>query len=410
VKLFALLFLTVFSAATLSAKTIVVNGQKRQTIKHAIAISSDGDSIIVKNGIYYEKEIVINKKLTIIGENSPVIDGLNRYQLFLIHSNNVSLCGFIIRNTGKSSMTDIAGVKIINSSFVTVSDNYFLGTTYGIYIQNAHSCFIRKNEIKGTNSDESGNGNGIHAWKSSELTITDNRIRAHRDGIYFEFVTNSLIENNISENNLRYGLHFMFSHSDEYSNNTFTANGAGVAVMYSKQVNMHNNTFRNNWGESSYGILLKEISDSRINDNLFIKNTIGIYMEGTSRIKTTENNFISNGWAMKIQASCDDNTFSENNFLANAFDVATNGSTMLNLFKHNYWDKYTGYDRNSDGIGDVPYHPVSLYCVITEKIPISMILFRSLLTEVMNEAEEVMPTLTPELLMDLHPAMKIIRQ
>ena len=50
-----------------------------------------------------------------------------------------------------------------------------------------------------------------------------------------------------------------------------------------------------------------------------------------------------------------------NNFLSNTFDVSTNGSLVLNSFNYNYWDKYEGYDLNKDNIGDIPYHPVSLF-------------------------------------------------
>ena len=59
-------------------------------------------------------------------------------------------------------------------------------------------------------------GNGIHAWKSDSLIIAGNRIHGHRDGIYFEFVTHSVIWRNISEMNIRYGLHFMFPNNDAY--------------------------------------------------------------------------------------------------------------------------------------------------------------------------------------------------
>ena len=70
-----------------------------------------------------------------------------------------------------------------------------------------------------------------------------------------------------------------------------------------------------------------------------------------------------------MQASCDDNNFHHNNFNGNSFDVATNGTMMLNKFYNNYWDKYEGYDINKDGIGDVPYHPVSMYSMIVEQNP-----------------------------------------
>ena len=39
--------------------------------------------------------------------------------------------------------------------------------------------------------------------------------------------------------------------------------------------------------------------------NFFSKNTSGIYMEGANRIAMKRNTFQNNGWALKIQASCE---------------------------------------------------------------------------------------------------------
>ena len=55
---------------------------------------------------------------------------------------------------------------------------------------------------------------------------------------------------------------------------------------------------------AAYGIFLKEISDSYITGNKFLRNTTGIFMEGANRIRIEKNEFSNNGWAMKIQASC----------------------------------------------------------------------------------------------------------
>jgi nitrous oxidase accessory protein len=236
--------------------------------------------------------------------------------------------------------------------------------------------------------------------------IENNHITGHRDGIYFEFVTASHIKKNISEKNIRYGLHFMFSHNDHYIENTFRDNGAGVAVMYSKKVFMERNHFEENWGPSSYGILLKEITDGVVNNNTFLKNTVGIHMEGSSRMDIRKNIFKNNGWALKVQASCDDNTFQFNNFYGNSFDVATNGTMMLNKFLNNYWDKYDGYDINKDGIGDVPYHPVSMYAMIVEQNPNTLIVMRSFMVSLLDKAEKAIPSLTPENLVDNKPMIK----
>lgn len=169
---------------------------------------------------------------------------------------------------------------------------------------------------------------------------------------------------------------------------------------------MENNVFEKNWGASSYGILLKDISDSHIKNNQFIQNTVAIHMEGSSRIEIENNIFKENGWALKVQASCDDNTFHHNNFYGNSFDIATNGSATLNKFYNNYWDKYEGYDMNRDGVGDVPYHPVSMYAMVVEQNPTTLILMRSFIVSLLDKAEKAIPSLTPENLVDNKPMIK----
>jgi nitrous oxidase accessory protein len=129
-------------------------------------------------------------------------------------------------------------------------------------------------------------------------------------------------------------------------------------------------------------------------------------MEGSSRCTITSNDFLENGWALKIQASCDNNTLSENNFVRNTFDVATNGSLSLNTLASNYWDKYEGYDLNRDGRGDVPFRPVSLYGMIVERMPTAVMLWRSFLVILLDRAEKVVPAVTPENLIDASPSMK----
>ncbi len=95
-----------------------------------------------------------------------------------------------------------------------------------------------------------------------------------------------------------------------------------------------------------------------------------------------------------------------NNFSNNTFDIATNGSLVLNKFDHNYWDKYEGYDINKDRIGDVPYRPVSLFSMIIEKNPSAMVLFRSFMVTLFDKTEKVLPGITPENLKDNFPLMK----
>jgi nitrous oxidase accessory protein len=155
-------------------------------------------------------------------------------------------------------------------------------------------------------------------------------------------------------------------------------------------------------------LLLKDIIDSYIYGNKFVQNTSGIYMEGSNRIQFEKNVFKENGWAMKIQASCDQNEIKNNNFIGNTFDMGTNGSLVMNSFDKNYWDKYEGYDLNRDGIGDVPYHPLSLFSVLIENNPSAMLLFRSFMISLLDKSEKILPSITPDNFQDKTPLMKSI--
>ena len=376
-----------------------------KSIKKAISLAKVGDTVLVFKGIYKEGNIIIDKKIVFMGKNFPVLDGQKKYEVLSIKADSVVVQGFKVIKSGYATLEDPCAIKVYNKKNVIIQNNILDDNFFGIYIQNGKNCLIKNNKITAYGKEEQQIGNGIHCWKSDNLQIIANTISGHRDGIYFEFVTNSVIWRNISTKNIRYGLHFMFSNNDAYITNVFKNNGAGVAVMFTKNVKMFNNYFEENWGDSAYGLFLKEISDSHIIGNKFSKNTSGIHMEGTNRILIEKNIFEANGWAMKIQASCMDNEIVNNNFIGNTFDMGTNGSLVLNKFNTNYWDKYEGYDLNKDGVGDVPYHPLSLFAVLVENNPAAMLLFRSFMITLLDKSEKVLPSITPDNFIDNSPLM-----
>ncbi len=399
-----------FISITITAKTLHVGKQYGNiSIQQTVDLANNGDTVIVESGHYHEKNLIIEKSIVLLGINLPILDGDKKYEIISIKADNVTVDGFKVIRSGIGTLDDPAGIKIYNKRNVTISNNELFDTFFGIYSQVGRNCIIKNNTLQAFGIAEQEIGNGIHCWKSDSMQIIGNKIKGHRDGIYFEFVTNSHITKNISTKNIRYGLHFMFSNNDVYTSNTFKNNGAGVAVMFTKGVKMYHNLFEENWGDAAYGLLLKEISDSHIEGNKFVKNTSGIFMEGASRIMITHNLFKNNGWAMKVQASCMDNTITKNNYIGNTFDVGTNGSLVLNTFNGNYWDKYEGYDLNKDGIGDIPYRPVSLFSMILEKMPPAMALFRSFMVTILDKTEKIIPSITPENLKDDTPLMKPVR-
>lgn len=400
-----LLILLVCLACVTQARRITV--KEDVSLKNAVQNAIAGDTIMVSAGRYKPGNLIIRVPLVLTGVNQPVLDGEGRFEVITVQTPGVTIRGFRIVHTGVSSIEDFAAIKVIAGHHVTIDNNLIEEAFFGIHLSNTDSARISNNIISHTEQpEESRVGNGIHLWKCQGAVITRNQITGHRDGIYFEFVTGSRVESNFSHHNLRYGLHFMFSHQDTYLNNRFESNGAGVAVMYTHHVTMIGNSFIRNWGPSAYGLLLKEIRDSEVSQNIFESNTMAIYMEGSSRITLSGNEFRTNGYAVRLQASCDDNHFARNNFKGNTFDLATNGSLVMNKLDHNYWDRYEGYDLNHDGIGDIAYHPANLFTLISERIPAAMVLWRSFTVYLMDRAEKAIPSLIPAGLQDTAPMMK----
>jgi len=376
------------------------------TLSEAIAQAKDFDTIIVKKGTYKEHDITINKPLAIIGENYPVIDGELKGEIITIISDNVTVDGLFVINVGTSYTEDYAAIRVRKSKNFVIQNVVLENLFFGIYIEKSNYGKIYHNKIIGDAVEEYNSGNGIQLWYSNYIDIEHNFVEHVRDGIYLEFSNNCIIKNNVSEQNLRYGLHFMFSNNDLYQDNTFENNGAGVAVMFSKKIKMINNTFKENWGTASYGMLLKEINDAEIIGNTFQENTIGINIEGSNRIVYKNNNFINNGWAVKVRGACYTNSFLENNFLYNSFDISYNSKVNDNVFDRNFWSNYTGYDLDKDGVGDVPYRPVKLFSYIVNRTPETIILLRSLFIDIIDFSEKVSPVFTPDNLLDNNPLIK----
>jgi nitrous oxidase accessory protein len=355
--------------------------------------------------------LIIEKALEITGEEGTIIDG-GGMTIFYVQHDSVSMSNLELQNVETNYVEDRAALKFNDSDYLNIKNIRIRHSFFGILIEKSKHGRIENCDIMGDANEhnylESSNGNAIHLWYCKNMKIINNKVQNHRDGIYFEFVENSTITGNWSEGNMRYGLHFMFSHDNVYHQNTFTKNGAGVAVMYSDHVTMTDNQFLDNWGGSAYGLLLKDITDSELHNNIFSNNTIAISTDNSMRLVIKNNRFVRNGYALRIMGNCTDNVISQNDFSENSFDVTTNARSDYNDFNGNYWEEYTGYDLDRDGEGDIPFRPVKLFTYIISQAPASIILMRSTFIDMLNLAEKVTPVLTPESLVDNKPKMKPI--
>ena len=374
-----------------------------QTLQQLIDATPAGDTLVV-NRHYSEYDVTITQPIVLLGRGGQ-LDAGHKGGGFIVQSDGVEISGMHIVNIKVSHTQNIAAIYLDKASDFVLKNNWISDAFFGILIEKSGGGEVFGNTISGVNTVQHRAGNGIHGWYCSGLKITDNTLFAMRDGIYFEFVSDSQIKGNLAQDNLRYGLHFMFSNKNSYVDNIFDHNGSGVAVMFSSAVKMQGNTFSNAWGAHAYGLLLKEVTNSFLINNRFVGNTIAIQAEGLEKIDYRSNDFIGNGWAVKFRGACYTNVFTANNFIDNSYDIAYSGAVHNNEMQGNYWSKYRGYDLDHDKRGDIPYRPVLLSSVITTGTPETLMLNSSLFMSLLNTAEDYFPILTPKTLIDNTPLL-----
>ena len=392
-------------AGRLDEVTVSPAGAVR-TITQALKRVRPGGRVIVTAGDYREPIIQITQPVELVGVGTPVLNGEGAHGILLIAADDVTVRGFSLRHVGTSYVEDRAAIRVNGAKRCAITGNQIDDAFFGIYLANVDGCRIEGNTMRASNRTETTSGNGIHLWSSRGVIIAYNRVAGFRDGVYFEFVHDTEVRNTVSEGNLRYGLHFMYSDDCRYVGNTFRRNGSGVAVMYTHRVEMTANHFEHNWGAAAYGLLLKEISDARLERNVFYRNTTGLVADGANRMIVDRNEFVGNGWAVKLDASTVDGRMTRNNFIANTFDVASNSREPSTVVAGNYWDAYRGYDLDRNGVGDVPFRPVRLFSMIVERHEPALLLLRSAFVQLLDAAERVLPAVTPTTLADARPAMR----
>ena len=209
--------------ATVATTVIVSPDGPVRTLAEGVRRAPAGGRVLVRAGTYREPTVVVRHPLTIVGEGWPTLDGEHARELLRIEADDVTVRGLRFARVGTAMTQDRAAVRVVQRRGCAIVGNRFDDTFFGVYLEKAADCRITDNVFTGTAAadEESTSGNAIHLWSARNVVIARNRMTGHRDGIYFEFVRQARVEDNVSEGNARYGLHFMFSDSCTYARNSF---------------------------------------------------------------------------------------------------------------------------------------------------------------------------------------------
>ncbi len=380
------------------------------TIQAAINNASNGDTVFVYNGTYFEN-IVVNKTINLIGENknTTIIDGGGSGDVVSVTADWVNVSDFTIQNGGGYGiyLFNIFNLRINNNDcsniLIEESGNHIISnnTFSSIYLDGSSNNKITDNncdyiEIWGSSnnfitSNNCSNGTGIFHWYSSYNVIKNNIISGNNgQGIDVEESEYNIISNNTFIGNSEDGIHL----ADYCAFNTITNNicnengGNGInrcnlckkSYSMANQNIIENNTCNNNNGNginvdmahgdsfinnscrnNKDGIYLHDSENNVFSGNTITSNNHNgiIFSWECNNNIVSGNNITNNNEGIYLYDSSNNNLIYHNNLInntQNAYDEGSNTWYNSTLLEGNFWDDYTGVDDDGDGIGDTPYN------------------------------------------------------
>lgn len=384
ISLFVLSLLTLLQASVEAGPGMIRVPADYPTIQEAINAAAPESIILVSDGVYYE-HLVVNKTLTLIGQDkaTTIIDGNgigSRFEDSVVYvtANGVIINGFTIRNSGGDGYWSyVAGIGLAsNGSEITgniiiennrgiigggntiISDNIIQNNNYGIY----HGIYGGRNNVISSNTISDNHHIGV--WfeglsGNDSNIITDNIISNNQGGISlcgFIIIGGSTL-------NTRHNVLQCSSEvpppplsNNAISGNRITGNEYGITIAWSGGNTIRNNVITHN----HYGVNFDEASNNTLISNTISNNNLGIDLAYSNNNTIYHNNFVENAGQLKSSGT------------SNIWDNGTEG---------NYWSDYDGLDDGSDGrvagdgVGDtdLPHLGVDYYPIIFPWGPIPIV-------------------------------------
>lgn len=212
----------------LSGNTLYVGGSgpgNYTMIQNAIDNASDGDTVYVFNGTYYEDVEINIGNISLIGEdkNMTVIDAQGAGRVISVYSSKVTISGFKLTNSSLTSNGGIWGaIVLIYGHNCIISQN--------IICSNKNNAIVCSCEGGCSNNIEGNvifdNDRGIVLQMGSN-NIINNIIRNNSCGIKLDASENTISNNIIMDN--EYGIKFTpLTGHNIISNNHFMNNQYGI--------------------------------------------------------------------------------------------------------------------------------------------------------------------------------------
>jgi nitrous oxidase accessory protein len=376
-----------------------------ESIARTVQAAGRGDTVIVERG-YYEERLVITRPITLRGRDRPTISGGGQGDVIRVKVPDVVIEGLIVRDSGIDLTAQNAGIYIepgAHRAVVRRCDLVY--DLFGLWIEGVEDVTVEANLITGLRDIQSSQrGNGIQLYNTRGAKILDNHISFTRDGIYVDVSHHAVFRGN-RMHHLRYGTHYMNSYFNLWEHNETYLNRGGLALMEVRdQVVRHNLA----WGNTDHGIMLRTIQDSVVEDNVVARNGKGFFVYDAEYNTLRGNLVVNNRVGVHLWAGSYRNQVDANDFVQNQEQiryVATRDEPW-GVKQGNYWSNYAGWDRDGDGLGDVPYSANDVVDRLVWKYPYVKIMLNSPAVQTLRLIARQFPLLRAPSIVDARPRMR----
>ncbi|HEY9209487.1 nitrous oxide reductase family maturation protein NosD [Acidovorax soli] len=394
----ALLIAGACQAATLSVRP-------GDDLAATVAKAQPGDVIEVARGLY-RANLRIDKPLTLRGLDRPTISGGAQGDTIRVTAPDVVIEGLIVRDSGTNLKDQNAGIYIYPGAHRAVVRHCDLTyNLFGLWIEKSNDVQVLSNTITGLRDvNSSQRGNGVQLYNTKGARIENNQISFVRDALYIDVSHHAIFRGNKLHHS-RYGTHYMNSYYNLWEDNDTYLNRGGLALMEVRDQVVRNNRA---WGNSDHGIMLRTMQDSVIENNVVADNGRGFFIYDVEYIQLKDNLVTGNAVGVHLSAGSTRNAVEGNDFVGNREQIRYVGARdeRWGTQRGNYWSNYLGWDRDGNGMGDVPYEANDMVDRLTWRHPTIKLLLASPAVQALRLVGQQFPVLRVPTVVDPKPRMQ----
>lgn len=398
------------SIALLTGTLLPFTASALPSLQLFVELTPEGGTLRPPPGTY-AGPVVLKRAITLDGGGEVTIDGDGSGTVLTVRADGAVVRGVRLINSGDSFDRVDAGL-LLEADDTVIEDNVIEQTLFGIHVKQANGNTIRRNRIRSKPVPLKLRGDGIRMWYSHDNVIEANRLESVRDVFITNSSDNRLAGNRILQSGV--GTQLVFSPGNVLEANLYDTNQTGIVILYSSDVVVRGNRIMHSRDVSGSALALKDSSQVHLENNEVLHCAIGLVanapLSPENILYLTGNRFAYNDIALYFYGEKGGHVIQDNRFEGNFIEVAVTAPTSAraNDWRNNHWDRYEGFDRDGDGVGDTPYELYLYSDRIWLDRPMTRFFRASPVMELLDFIERLAPFSDPPLILrDPQPRMTL---